>query len=348
MDIEISQLKKINDSKNINYSSKANKIEDNLEKNGLNMISEYNFFCENNIKINELIKKITNYREYFITIQNIYNIKMQDDNGVLERNEKIISIKYDLDSFNHFLNFFKTLPSKKLFIYHLIDSYHHLLNGLNILSKNNIDLFDLNNNNIIFDKTLKPKILNYELALNNNITEKQFISILNKCNNFTLKPIEIHFLFYIYNNDIKFISIPFIIEIIDNFMEKILFFDLFSSKYKEQYRQECINYLNNYVNKPKEYIFNDVIRYKRTWSNYSLSLIYLYVIGNTIKTLKIKNTILNKMLLILNKNINPNPNKRENIENTIEKTGILFGEYNNWNFIQDIKDIDYIKLIKSL
>lgn len=342
MDIEITQLKKINN------SSKAKKNEDNSEKNELNVISEYNFFCENNIIINELIKKISNYREYFITIQDIDNIKIIDNNELINRNEKIISIKYDLYSFNHFLNFFKTLPNKKLFIYHLIDSYQHLLNGLNILLKNSIDLFDLNNNNIIFDKTLKPKIMNFELALNGEITEHKFLNILNKCNNYTLKPIEIHFLFYIYNNDIKFISVPFILEIIDNFLEKIPFFDLFSSKYKEQYRQECINYLNNYVNKPKEYVFNDLIRFKSTWSNYSLSLIYLYVIGNTIKTLRIKNTILNKILLILNKNINPNPNKRENIKNTIEKTEFLFGEYNNWNFIKEINDIDYIKLIKNL
>jgi len=351
MDIEITNLKQIFKYKN---SDNFKNINQKINEKEFNIIKEYDFFCKNNIKINEIIEKISNNKNFFILINDIENIKIRDinDNNVelIEENNKYILIKYNLDNYSYFINFFKSLPNPKLFIYHIIDSYIHILNGLNILIDNNIHLFDLTNKNIIFDSTLKAKIINYELALYKDTTKPDFIEILKKCDNYTLKPIEIHLLFYIYNNDIEYVSSSFILNIIDNFIEKMPFFELFSLKYKQQYREESIKYYNNFINKPKAYIYDEIMTYKYTWSNYSLSIIYLHIIGNTIKTLNIKNTIINKILLILNKNINPNPNKRENIEETIEKFNILFGEYNNWDFIKNITILDkkYINLINNL
>jgi len=355
MDIEITTLKKLITYRHIESTKKHQKV----DEKEMNIMKEYDFFCKNDIKINKIIQKIENHNFFFITILDIEEIKLHDiyqnfDTNIVisDKINKYILIKYNVEecSCSYFINFFKSLPNPKLFIYHLVDSYSHILNGLSLLKDNNICLFDLTNKNIIFDNTLKPKIINYESALHKDTIKSDFIEILKKCDNYTLKPIEVHLLFYIYNNDIEYISSSFILDIIDNFINKMPFFDLFSSKYRQQYKEESIKYYNNFVNKPKEYIYDEIMRFKYTWSNYSLSIIYLHIIGNTIKTLNIKNTIINKMLLILNKNINPNPNKRENIEETIEKFNILFGEYNNWDFIKNltIYEKQYIHLINKL
>jgi hypothetical protein len=353
MDIEITALKKMVSYRNIENT----KIHQKIDVKEMNIIKEYDFFCINDIKINKIIEKIENHKDFFIPIFDIEDIKLRDIyhnfNTNMEISSKInkyVLITYHLENYSYFISFLKSLPNHKLFIYHLVDSYIHILNGLNLLKDNNICLFDLTNKNIIFDNTLKPKIINYELALYKETIKSDFLEILKKCDNYTLKPIEIHLLFYIYNNDIEYVSSSFIFDIIDNFINKMPFFDLFSSKYRQQYKEESIKYYKNFVNKPKEYIYDEILRFKYTWSNYSLSLIYLHIIGNTIKTLNIKNTILNKILLILNKNINPDPNKRENIEETIEKVNILFGEYNNWDFIKKISihDTKYIYLTNKL
>lgn len=355
MDIEISILKKFIENKNI---KKNNDLYEKNENEELNVIVENDFFFENNLKINNLIENISKHEDYFILINGIKNMNIQNQpiqniyNNIKLDQEKsnFIIIDYKINNFSYFINFFKSLPNPKLFIYHIIDSYIHILNGLNILIDNDIFLFDLTDKNIIFDNTLKPKLINYELAMYNDFKKQDFFNILKKINNYSLKPIEIHLLFYLYNNDIEYISFPFISDIIDNFIHKIPFFDLFSPKYKEQYREEGLKFLNIFVNKPSHYVYDEIIKYKHTWSNYSLSIIYLYIIGNTIKTFQLKNTIINKMLLILNKNIYPNPTKRENISQTIEKMDILFGEYNNWDFIKKINnmDDDYYRLLGNL
>jgi len=352
MDIEITALKKL-----VTYRHFESTKRHQIDEKEMNIIKEYDFFCKNDIKINKIIEKIENHKNFFITIFDIKDIKLRDiyqnfdiDMEISDKINIYILIKYHVVNSSYFINFLKSLPNPKLFIYHLIDSYIHILNGLSLLKDNNICLFDLSNKNIIFDNTLKPKIINYELALHKDTIKSDFMEILKKCDNYTLKPIETHLLFYIYNNDIEYVSSSFILDIIDNFINKMPFFDLFSSKYRQQYKEESIKYYNNFINKPKEYIYDEIMRFKYTWSNYSLSIIYLYIIGNTIKTLNIKNTIINKMLLILNKNINPNPNKRENIEETIEKINILFGEYNNWDFIKNLTTLNtkYIDLINNL
>lgn len=354
MDIEINMLKKITENKN-------RKKEDNLHKKTseseeINIIVENDFFFENHLKIDKIIQKIPNNKEYFILIDEIQNINyknLYDKNTYYKLNQEktdFIMIEYKLGDFSHFIDFFKSLPIPKLFIYHLIDSYIHILNEFNILINNDIFLFDLTSKNIIFDNTLKPKLINFEFALYNELKKTNFINILNKTNNYSLKPIEIHFLFYIYSNNIEYISITFLSNIINNFVNNMPFFDLFSPKYKEQYKEESLKYLNIFVNKPSQYVYDEIIKYKHTWSNYSLSIIYIYIIGKTIKTFQLKNTIINKILLILNKNIHPNPLKRENVSQTIEKMDILFGEFNDWNFIKNISSMnkEYYQLIKDL
>lgn len=345
MDISIVPLKKIIKNKKITPK----------QEEEYTIITEYDLLCKNNIFICEKIKNIINFNHFFIVISDIESVKIIKNNNYNNDdininnfdNSQYVLVKYDLNNYNTFSQFFMNLPEIKLFLYHIFDSYQYLLNSLYILAENNIYFLDFTNHNIIFDNTLKPKIINFELTFEQNINISDLKQFFNKIKNYSLKPLEIHLLFNLINSKIKYITSDLINEIVDYFIENVEFFNLFSNNYKKQYREESISYLNNFVNKPSEYIIDEILKHKHTWANYSLSILYLFLIGNTIKLMGLKNTIFNKILLILNKNINPNPKKREKINDTIDKLGLLSNEHINWDFIKncDTSNIIYEKLI---
>lgn len=334
MDIEIDALKstiKMRDKKKINYKGLKTKK---------NEIIEYNFFSNNNIENCNLIKKIDNYSYFFAVIDEYEKLKISENDEYFYEGINLLSIKYDIYENNYFFyDFLKNLSKPKLFIYHLFNSYTNTLNALNILNKNNLYFINFDSSNIIFDNNLHSKIINFESCLNENTDNiKNVIKIIENCNNYSLMPIETHFLFYIIKNDIDYVNCDFISEIVNNYIKNMSFLHLFSLNYKNNHKEECITFLSNYINKPKNYILQDIYRYRNNWMNYSLSIIYLYLIGNIIKNFNIKETILNKLLLLLNKNIHPDPRKRENIEETLKKFNLLSLQHNNWNFIKDNED----------
>lgn len=347
MDINILSLnhivKKYNNH-NKNKKEITNDVKESIAECIAECIVEYNYYFKNNIKNCEKIKNIANYKIFFITISDFkeINININSPQEELIPENKYIFVDYDINiknseikSFNHF---FRCLPNNKLFIYHIYNSYCHLLNSLNLLLENNIYPVDLNHTNIIFDTDtlLKPRLIHFDLCLNETSNNEDFIKIIDKCTNYSLKPIEMHLLFYLYKNNINYIDSSFILEIVENFVNNVSFFNLFSLNYKKQYKESLIQFLNNYINKPKEYIIDSLCVFKVTWANYSISVLYLHLIGNIIKTFGLKNTILNKILLILNKNINPSPLKRESVNNSIKYINKLAGEFLNWDFVNEL------------
>jgi hypothetical protein len=111
---------------------------------------------------------------------------------------------------------------------------------------------------------------------------------------------------------------------------------LFSQTYRETYKKTSIEWLTKYINKPKSVIITDILAYNKYWDNYSVSILYLHIIGNICNVLSLKDTIMNKLTTILIKNIHPNPSKRETLEETFEKYDKLFEEANDLSFMRDI------------
>ena len=110
----------------------------------------------------------------------------------------------------------------------------------------------------------------------------------------------------------------------------------FSPKYRVSYKKACDDYLKQYINRSKTDIIQDILMYYDKWDNYSMSVIYLHIVGHISQVFSLKDTFINKMAIQLSKNLHPNPSQRETLSSSKQKFELLFNEYTDWTFISDI------------
>ena len=245
MDINIDLL-----DNSIKTSNKRATYYNKKERNGICL---YNFFCMNNIKICEKIKQIQGFTSnYDIIIEHspikIGNISMEilDEYDIIptKNNDKYVLLQYntlDCISFNTFLF---NLPNPKLFIFYVIDSYKTLLHSFNKLNQNGICLLNLSTKNIVFDKSYKPLLKNFESSLLiENMNNEEVIQIIESFEDYTYKPLEIHVMFYLIKNDEPTLSYSSIEYVCKTFVENMSVLTLFSQQYKEGYYNSSIECL---------------------------------------------------------------------------------------------------------
>ena len=157
------------------------------------------------------------------------------------------------------------------------------------------------------------------LSLRLNKLDYKYISnFLTKITNFTYQSFEINLLFYFVNNNLITISYSFIEEFCENYIKNLTFLELFSENYKKIYKEQCIETLKKYINKPKNDIITDILEKNDKWDVYSISLIYLHIFGCISRVFSLKGTFISKITLELSKNLHPDSNKRMTLERTME------------------------------
>jgi len=329
-----------------------------LFKNRENAFSEKNpkyktklinqsFFSLNEVKICEKIKEIPYYLNYFMILEQYDAIDIRQLNEeILEKlhirdDLKYLLFKYkhiDFVSFNDFLFHF-TNPKKMIF--YLIQLFLQNIKSLIKLEDKKICFFNLSYKNIIIQGENRLLLKDFQLSLDRNELTIDYISkIIEKVTDFSLKPLEVHILFYIIKNDMKTISYSFIEEICEIYIKNLSILTLFSENYKEKYKLACIQSLEKYINKPKnEIILNILENGPITWDLYSLSYLFLYIFGNISRVFSLKDTFINKIVLVLSKNIHPDFCKRGTMNELLEEfNNIMTNENTNFSFINQIDD----------
>jgi hypothetical protein len=219
-----------------------------------------------------------------------------------------------------------------------------------MLHDKNICFFNLSSENIIIDKDFgeKPLLQNFDKSLQiNRLNEEYITNIIKKTNEYTSKPLEVHVLFYLVENELNTITHSFIEEITDVFITNFTILTLFSQSYKENYKKECIQSLKKYIDKSKNDIISDILEHHDTWDNYSLSLVFLHIIGNISRVFSLKGTFISKLSILLSKNIHPEPKKRETLKETIHKYETLYSEFTDWSYINSIT-IEQLKKLQEV
>jgi hypothetical protein len=323
-----------------------------------NIIQVYDFFSINNINISEKLKQIPFYYLYFDLFTHYTFVKLgQIDKKYIEnyenitrkKDEKYILFSYKKKEFIKFSHFFLHLPTPKLFVFYIINSYSRLLKNVTTLNNQKICFFNISHKNIVFDNGFKPILINFgESILIDKLDEEYLFNIMEHDGDYTLKPLELHVLFHLIKNNESTLSYSSVEVICDFFVKNNPLLSLFSLNYKNLFFQTCSDTLKKYINKPKNYIINDIIQYSHTWDNYSLSFLYLYFVGNINKTFSLKNCFLTKFLVLLNKNLHPDPLKRETIQHTHELFNKLFEDYSDWSFANTLQDDKYKKLLNFI
>jgi len=85
-----------------------------------------------------------------------------------------------------------------------------------------------------------------------------------------------------------------------------------------------------------------------TWDLFSLSVLYLHIIGNILQLFSLQGTFISKLFIELSKNIHPNPQKRYDLDSMREIYNKLFNEETNWKYINNLKNNKMSLLIENL
>jgi hypothetical protein len=320
-------------------------------------LTEYNFYSINEANISDIIKNIPYYSNNYLVVEDydFVNISKLDDKYIekinLNDNKKYLIFKYKNEKTIDFNDFLTQFTNPKEFIFNIIESFSYILNSLVKLNNENICFFNLSPENTVFnlDCGEKPQIQNFNLSLQVlKLNEKYITDIIKKQNDYTHKPLEVHILFYIIQNDILYISYSFIEEICEVYINNLSILNLFSENYKESYKASCIKSLSKYINKTKTYIINDILNYYDKWDVYSLSVLYLHIFGNITRTFSLKQTFISKITVELSKNISPEPSDRNSLEILLENYNKLFDDENDWSFVKKIESNKMTKLFELL
>ena len=336
MNIEISGLEK-------HFLMKSYKNEKIPKKN---KIIEYNFYSINEANICHKIKKIPYYNNYFIILEDydFININTLHDKYFekIDENKQYLLFTYKKHDFA-FDDFLLNLNPKDL-IFRTIHSFSYLLQSFMYLNEKNIVYFQFSSENIVFHEELRenPLLRNFQLSLQISKLNPEYITnIIKNTNNYSLKPLEVHLLFYLIENNINTISYSFIEEIVSIFVKNLNILQFFSASYKESFIQGCIVSLKKYINQPQREIIIDILSFCKSWDVYSMSVFYLHIFANISHIFSLKETYINKIILHLAKNIHPDPSKRGTLYELYENHDKLLN--NDWSFI---KDLDHSKMQK--
>jgi hypothetical protein len=346
---------------NIELAEKQLKIKSNSIKPFKQVktkICLYDFFCFNNIKICEKIKEKYNLSPSYHIIndynpitfgevsERIYNY----DTNNINNNNKYVLLEYNNVNCLDFDDFIFKLSNPKLFIFHVLDSYSFLLNSLLDLQEIGICFFNLSTKNIFFCENYKPMLRNFDTSLLlDNCSDIDYLSkIIEKIEDYTYKPLEIHVIFYLIKTNENSLSFSAIDSICNNFISNMSILSLFSQQYKDNYYKLSMECLKKYINKPKIAIITEILKHSSTWDNYELSILYLHIIGNITRVFLLKDTFINKLTIVLSKNIGPDPTKRESLKSSIEKLEKLYNEFTDWEYINSIPIEKMDKLYENL
>jgi hypothetical protein len=336
--------------KNLNTRVISDISNKTLVKNNNNnsKINVYDFYSMNEIKISNKIQKIPYYSNNYEIIINYQLINIGEMNEFVfensennENNEKYLLMEYNSKKETKTLDFnvfLFNLPSPNLLIFHVLDSYSYLLDSLIKINKKSICFFDLCRENIVFMQNFKPLLKNVQFSLvtNNSLNIEYITNIIKKIDNYTYKPLEIHLLFYLIANDEISISYSLIETICQNYLANMSVLCFFSQNYKESFKKACEDFLKKYINRTKNEIISDILLYHDKWDNFSLSTIYLYIFGHISRCFSLKDTFINKLLILLSKNIHPNPLKRESLINMRNSYDLLITSILDWSFVNKI------------
>ena len=318
----------------------------NKKSRTINKVVNLDFYINNELTNQQIIKKYENYEIHFYLSNNKSNIDFieVEDNFKRINNKKIDSILLEFDDreLKYFKNYLLNLKSSKNHISTIIGFFKQLLNSIRILSDMNIVHNHINFDNIVIDKYDNPLLSNFTFSIDtslSNIDEhiKHFVKSYEP--SYIEWPIELHLFSYLQTNKQQSLSSYNIELVINEYITHNNILNTFGKDFVSSYKIEALNYFKKYVNQNYNYILFDLLQYSNTWDNYALSILYLRILIGIHKTIQIKNKFIIHFMKLLVCNIHLNPLKRLSINNTLKEFD---------NMLEQISTRDYYQLIEYL
>lgn len=318
---------------NTNTNTNKNKNKNNTSKQVVSKVKEYDFFTLNEIRINNILHIFPKKEKRFITIKSAKKLKINDN--PINNDKKYVLIKYNQEEDQYIEGFSKFVYNKgeKEYIYSVIESYIYILNSFLQLNKEGIVYYHFTSENVLFFDIYNPHCLLkgfQDSLLMSQMDESNSYSYFsnfikknqNQNQNFTFKAFEVHVLFYLYKMEEEYLSHYKITRIIDKFIENLA--PVLKEQPESLLKGQCQTFMEPFINKNKKDIIRKLTSYYDTWDNYSLSILYLYLVENIIQGYQTQMRFMSYFKDILYENLSPNPEQRLSLEETMIRFHQLF------------------------
>jgi hypothetical protein len=273
---------------------------DRKQTNLITKIQRKESTSENEKKISEKIKSIYFYSEYFAPILSSCSLSLAEIN----KNEmrKCEFIKEDIQEKEeenkktteiYESNKIKFIGKNSLqenirdkyfrnssFIpSYIFETYDHLLTALYKLSMNNILHFDIKENNIMCkDKTGVPIIIDFGLSKETNKI-RSFEEIQHYSSPYYSPwPIDVAFMYFYYENPKQLLTKEFLEKTVEDFLIESDTIHILSKEEINQFQNTLTNYYQPFVGSSIQIVYEDSLKYVKTWDNYALTWTYLKIL----------------------------------------------------------------------
>lgn len=303
-------------------------------------VREYTQQIMNAINICEEIKTIPDYNYYYNIIVDHSPVKIGKITNkqlvsldYFENEKKYILITIDNKEYNNVNIFLKQLKNPKMIIFNAIQTYSNLLTGLIKLNEKSLYFLNLCPEDILISEYGNPLLKGFEKSLKKSIlSNKQ--TIMDSIKMMPNKPLEAYILLFLFKKS----------SLTDENMETIYKFytndhsylRFFSKKYNEQHKNEAYDMMKIYKNKSFDDAYDRIITYIDSWDNYSVSLIYIYIIGCITYCFSLNDTITSEIIRLLLINISSNPSNRMSLKVTKNMYENILKKNNDWSFTNNI------------
>ena len=328
-------------------------------KKYISKIQRFDESARNEIQIGKMIQNIGGFEDHFSPILKFCNIdiasiKDKEINKctILKKqsSKKFIVMKLRYVDGNDFIDYLISQKNSVQVVSNIILSYNHLLTTISMLIEDHILHYDIKGTNILFDiEKEAPILIDFGLSVeiekidfndDENILIKNLKSIFYvSAPEYYLWSLEIHYLSYILHKN-KEPTETELIELATKYVnENKALNKNFSPWFLKKYKEKCIRQLKKYNNMKYMNRIKYLFSYWKTFDNYALSIMYL----KFLRYININGFLDNHFILffskLLLKNIDPNPDNRLSIVETIHTFNTFLYQKNNEMNIQTFEEL---------
>ena len=313
----------------------------------------------NEIEIGKMVKKIKNYSSFFLPITSSCDINISSIDDKLIKDCRVITKRPDSDFILMKMDYLENIQftdylkskgeSNAHLLLKLVESYKNLSSSIGKLSDQDIVHHDLKLDNILIGSNDNlPIIIDFGISLNmKDIDEND--SRLNDyfyvhAPDYYPWSLDLHIVNYIVqvrsDGDYGEINFDELKEIVDEYCQGNLALDLFSDDFKNSFQDKSYNYVKTLVGKTNKELIKSLLKNYKSWDMYSLSIIYLRLIGFIFNNKYPETKFLSEFVQLNLINISPDPNERLSYNDTIKYINDLISKENS------LRDLS--KTIKSI
>lgn len=160
----------------------------------------------------------------------------------------------------------------------------------------------------------KPLLCGFQHSFIDDVSSLE--ASVRSLRDFTYQPLEAHLLYYLVCEECATVSHGLVEECCTAFVAQLTRTVLrwFPERYREAYLAQCRLVLNTYVNQPKVHILQKILTKKHSWDIYSVSFMYLYLVGCIARSHDLRNTFFNRWMIALLRFLHPHPEKRGTLD----------------------------------